>query len=80
MNPIPARAEMAKQAATPRSARFSARVPRTGKRSRRWTMWTPSASEPAIITSSGDIVRSSSAVSGSLWAEDFSVVLTVSSC
>ena len=35
---------------------------RIGNRSRRWTMWTPSASAPAIIASSGVISRSSSAV------------------
>src|SRR3954447_24556787 len=61
MKPTPAAAEMRKASATPRSARFSALVPRTGKRSRRWTMWMPSVSAPATITSSGDICRSSSA-------------------
>src|SRR4051794_37998742 len=61
MNANPHSPETAKARATPRSARFSALVPRTGKRSRRWTMWMSSVSAPATITSSGDICRSSSA-------------------
>src|SRR3954452_4242170 len=61
MNPNPHSPETAKAAATPRSARFSALVPRTGNRSRRWTMWMSSVSVPASITSSGDICLSSSA-------------------
>ncbi len=62
MNATPAIAAIRKQAATPRSARFSAFVPRIGNRSRRWTMWMSSVSAPAIIRSSGVIARSSSAV------------------
>src|ERR1700709_931376 len=62
MNANPQSPETANASATPRSARFSALVPRTGKRSRRWTMWMSSVSAPASIASSGDICRSSSAV------------------
>ena len=77
MKPTPARAAIVKASATPRSARFSALVPRIGKRSRRWTMCTPSASAPASIACSGVISRSSSSVGAALsspW-----VVLTGSS-